>query len=158
MPRWTTLFLVALTACASNSTQDHACSLVGCNDGVGIDLAAVTTRFPMQPLKLHVCLDASCQDAVITANDCEQAQLPAGGPTPALVLICTLQSGGTVSVTASSTSPLASTQTTSVSLSLTDATGAIVYEHTESVALTSSQPNGPDCAPTCYQGRLTLAP
>ena len=44
-----------------------------------------------------------------------------------------------------------------VSFTLTDASGDVLAEvENEDVPLERSQPNGPDCPPVCFQGRLTI--
>lgn len=43
-----------------------------------------------------------------------------------------------------------------VSVSITDATNAKVFEGQKSAAVATTTPNGPECEPTCHQGKVTF--
>ena len=158
--RWLFLaFAIAPLACTSSTSGgDQSCTLVGCEDGVAMDLGALATTYPNVPLAVHVCLDDKCQDAVVTASSCDQAPTGSGGSVPALVLLCMPYGDGHVHILANAPNALADPTKTQLAISVTDATGAKVYEHVEWITLTSTQPNGPKCEPTCHQGSFAISP
>ena len=148
-----------VSACAPAATS-HSCTLVGCEDGVSVDVGPLATRFGDKlPLAVHVCVDAVCDDVTIaSANDCHRTAMTGpSGPVPPLVILCVPGSSGGIALRASVTGGLTSgSHVVAVTIAGGDGTG--LYSHADTVTLTESRPNGPTCDPVCHQGSVVMHP
>jgi hypothetical protein len=116
------------SGCASHA--NHACTLVGCGSAVSVDPSAYTPPAGSAPLTAKLCVDQQCHEYPI----------PPTGSTGPLRLSIAASHGGTVSV----------------SFELRTANGRDVLRATRASQLHKLQPNGPHCAPTCYDAALRL--
>jgi hypothetical protein len=145
--------LLALAFSGCQSSQE--CTLVGCQDGVGVTLSGIATKLASNlPVTLTVCLDASC--SAFKLNHTGQAptctSLSAGNT------LCTIDGEGTVVLTTIPLPPgAAGGATLTVHATATDGMGATVLDQTQMVTVTESQPNGPGCGPTCLGAEATFS-
>jgi hypothetical protein len=154
------LLAIGLLACADHgdSMMGKSCTAIGCNDGITIDLGPRAAYGSSATLNVHVCIDSTCGDTVVTATatgtDCQLKG--AGGPTtPPLLLMC--QPVSNLVITASVTASFGSGSHL-VAVSVSDASGTVVFTHSDTVGTTSTQPNGMGCEPVCHQGNVSMHP
>ena len=148
------LLATGLAACGSDHMMSKSCTDIGCSDGVTIDLGPRAAYGTSATLKVHVCIDSACADMIVSATDC-QLQGAGGTTTPPLILMCTPETN--LVIVASATTAFGAGSHL-VAVAVSDASGTMIFSHSENVATTSTQPNGPDCEPTCHQGKLTTHP
>lgn len=131
----------------------HECTLIGCSDGVGMTLPALATTYSGNlPLTIDACLGAECSvfriDHTGAAPVC--TSMSAGNT------LCTIDGMGTVVLTKLPLPTGATDGPLPVHVTVTDKSGATIADGTATVTITPSQPNGPDCEPTCHEGQVSL--
>lgn len=115
--------VIAITSCAPRETETRACTMIGCESGVAVDLSALPSG----------------------AFSVELTPLPDGAPT---LKQCTTAAACGRSLF------FAGVATDSVAIRLATSAGTrTVRARAEYV---TSQPNGPQCDPTCRQARVAV--
>lgn len=109
------------------TADQQVCSLVGCESQIVVRLAAVPRVAQVPFARVRVCASGRCS---VTPARSSGAHLVA----PAL----------------EGSSPV------KVSVTFTTRSGKRLWSRTRMVWLTRSQPNGPDCPPVCWTGRLAV--
>ena len=149
-------------ACApASGPSSHSCTDIGCADGVTVDLGALAARFPSAlPLAIHLCVDAVCDDVVVTsASDCHRATTsgPAGA-VPPLVINCFPGASGGIALQAEVTAGGLTNASHVVAVAIRGADGGALFTEARSFSPTESRPNGPSCEPLCRQGHVVMTP
>jgi hypothetical protein len=108
------------------------CTLIGCASGVfwRID-ESVSEGWP-RPVTFEACVDDHCEQTEITANQMVGTHRTAIGLYDGI--------------------DLESEHTATVRVTAPD--GAVLLEREDVVTLSSHQPNGPSCPPTCWQATV----
>jgi hypothetical protein len=155
--------VAAALACSSSSPTDppKVCTLIGCEDGLRLDLEPASGwpegdyRFSIEADETHVTCRASLP-------------LPGCGATPSVVC----DPVGVVTIVESACTRPSDTQgfpqivfdqrlrPRTVRLSIARIQGGeewVIATAELSIHFQASQPNGPDCPPTCTQARSTVA-
>lgn len=147
-----TLLFVGLTtasmACGSSSS-DKACTLVYCESGVRLDREITVAAADVAKLTLTICRNGECSSGKFSSGS--------GGPQPCSLsgqlqpTICSLapKQSGTGSFTVQLSAKNATDGDEYTFKIVRDDTGAAILDEKKSVVYTTSQPNGPDCEPTC---------
>ena len=124
--------VAVVAACATSACQsDVSCTAIGCVDGVGIDLGQLDGT---DPLSISI-------DADTTHYDCE-ASLQSNAGNCAGTPLTLYSNNGSYSLRLEGAHP--KTLTIVISQS-----GREILNETVTPAYVQSQPNGPDCPPTC---------
>ena len=118
-----------------SSSPGRACTLIGCNDGVGFFVARDAIE-PVGAVSVRLCLDGRCR-----------TERP-----PAEVFS---QPGGTAFMAAFRPGALDPRREHRASITIRDGE-TVVYRLARRVALTRNQPNGPGCGPVCHQTDLRI--
>jgi hypothetical protein len=158
-----------LTACGSGSPGGHACTEIGCVDQLMATLQDASGGLPSGMQAVTVTADGvttSCSFTLpLAANSAPSC------PSPLQIAVqpmmkCT--NTGTAQYPVQTCTPVPGTGTEQITLMGKPATvrltqtsdGTTWLDQTVTPAYTTTQPNGPDCPPTCSQATvmLTLAP
>jgi hypothetical protein len=146
--------LAIAQAAAGCQSTESACTLVACQDGVGVTLGGVAAKLaPSLPVTLTVCLDTSCSSFKLNHT----GQAPTCTALSAGDTLCSIDGEGTVALT---TLPLPPGTAPGASLvvlvTAADGMGNSLLSEMQSVTIVETQPNGPDCAPTCLGAHATF--
>ena len=139
-----------VTACVTPNQQlpdpipGPVCTEIGCESLLVVDLVD-TDILPEETYQIEVCVDGTCVDESVTVD------IP--GETGV----------GRLSLQADDdliefTLPPGDYDTTAVvSVMVADAAGSVIVEgESDAVPLERAQPNGPDCPPVCFTGRMQV--
>ncbi|APR88295.1 hypothetical protein A7982_13644 [Minicystis rosea] len=139
----------------------YACSAVGCDYRVEARFTNILTgpNTP-SPLTIEACIDDQCVTATVdletNASDCDVSEQGTACCTfdpPAPGVQCLATVGGSVTITF----PLGNSEPAgghTIKGTVRDKNGAELLSDEKVVP--PSQPNGPDCDPTCYGGSVSL--
>lgn len=156
MYRWGAALLVLGAACANETGgQERACTLIGCESGASFEVGAFAEAEVgrLTGARIEVCLNAMCREAEIEEVPAPDGirYLSLGGGAPlARVTIARTDPGGAIEIEAQVSGEaelFADGDVYSVSLVGSDQTQLV--ERAWSVTYRISQPNGPECEPTC---------
>ena len=149
-----------VTACVTPNQQlpdpipGPVCTEIGCESLLVVDLVD-TDILPEETYQIEVCVDGTCVDESVTVD------IP--GETGVAVTGWTDLDWGRLSLQADDdliefTLPPGDYDTTAVvSVTVADAAGSVIVEgESEAVPLERAQPNGPDCPPVCFTGRMQI--
>jgi hypothetical protein len=148
--------LVTLAACGSDLGSGVPCSDVGAVRGVSLDIdSGYAPKVGAAELKL--CWDGACRTADLKLSPSSTSSpLPCSGTGPDAVCgaqaIPTGGKHGLVTVTDLPAKPIDAT------LSLTDAAGAPLADHTLRITPKAVYPNGPECGAGGPQTGLRVSP
>lgn len=155
LPPMTTALLLALAVAAASCASPSVCGLLACENGVSVVLTRAAVKFAADlPVTVKACVETSCSSFTIqhtgTAPLC--TSLDSG------TTLCSIDSDGTVVLT---TVPLPTGLDAGASVpvhaTVTSASGASLYDSTEMVSLTLTQP-GADCKPACLEAEAPFTP
>ena len=144
-------FALALAACGSNKL----CTLLGCESGVRLEREIVTTPADVAKLTLTICRNGECASGKFASSAGGAQACSLSGPLK--VTLCSLsqpQKGGAFSLTAQLPAPSPKDGDEYTFKIVNDDTGAALLEVKKNVSYTTTQPNGPDCEPTCTTATL----
>jgi hypothetical protein len=162
------LSFVVIAACSGDET--HACTDVGCADGASFTLRPPLSHWYDGAYSLEVTFDSTVHDCSFSVPD----DLPEGGSwqpltcTPALSVFLTPEvdcqeqhDGNNASQVCT---PVPEKYFVQGSTGGTPATlhvrmlrdEAVVADETEPLSYSATQPNGPECGPTCHQASVDL--
>jgi len=113
----------------STDAQQRACTFVGCTSGVTVDVGKLRSSMP-RARTVTLCVDNHCLRRSATVGESvgvSWIDAPRSGTGPYVVLIV-----------------------------LRDRNHRAVLRVRRTVKLIRSQPNGPECEPTCFYRRLNL--
>ena len=121
--------------CTPQENGRNACTLIGCNDGVGFFVERNAVR-PRGAVAVRLCLDGRCH------TEHPQAEVFS-------------QPGGTAFMAAFRPGSLDEARDHEASITITNG-DVVVYRRTEKVALQRTRPNGPGCGPVCHNADLRV--
>jgi hypothetical protein len=107
----------------------HSCTLIGADSGVVVGFEDVSNAHPRQRLRIEACVNDACTTRETTR-----------GKAPTLVTV-----GG---------ESLHNETPVEVAVKISDESGRLVFDDRATVTPTKKQPNGPDCEPTVWVGRV----
>jgi hypothetical protein len=113
------------------SGGEQACTLIGCMDGVHIEVA---DELVGDAASLTACMGGMCSDHEL------QQDLPGVVP-----LVVVEREG------------LAPRDRVDVTVEVRDEDGGLLAEHQQELVIEEQRPNGPGCPPVCATGRVTVA-
>jgi hypothetical protein len=144
----TNLFAAALIASATMTIgcTSLECTEIGCNDGVTIKIAAFSAAVDAAskpfPIKVKACVDSACQDLTVEEkNGSTTCSVSGEGD-------CFVDDDGAL-VAALYTSVA---EEPNVTVDVKDAMGQSFFSDSKKIETIESQPNGPQCEPTCHMG------
>lgn len=135
------------------------CTAIGCDSLLTIELSDVDIQ-PEQTYEIELCIDDGCRTETITIDvrhagtgEIDRGE-SAQGPGSVEGWMTVWADGDYIDYYLPERAYERSAQ---VSFTLTDASGEVLSEvESTEVPLERSQPNGPDCLPICFQGRLII--
>ena len=150
-------------ACASRSRPSddgafgHACTLVGCESGARLELAAVPASelARLTGARIEVCFAGTCKQGVIdtlpTANDVKSLNLGSPGESRIEVMLARTDPSGVLEIelVIASEDHERFHEGDVYTIRLTAADGSHLVDRAWSVSYRTWQPNGSDCEPTC---------
>jgi hypothetical protein len=150
------LLLALALASVSGCQSSQDCTLIGCQDGVGVTLTGLAAKPGLSlPVTLNVCLDATCSTFKLNHT----GQAPTCTSMSAGNTLCTIDGQGTVVLTTLPVPPgTAGGAALTVHATATDSMGATVLDQSQMVTVVESQPNGPSCGPACLGAEATFSP
>ena len=114
------------SACSGSPQGETECTQIGCGPGIRITLPDVSAG--QGAISVRYCLDGQCQEQIFLSADQAPPLLRA-------------QSEG---------------DTVRISVEVRDETGVLARLSERNLVLESTQPNGPQCEPTCYHGEVRV--
>lgn len=134
-----------LTLAAAITPSCANCTDEGCGDLVTFHVAADLQAG--QAYQVEACADGVCQSGTLQVSETGEAI----GPMDGLVL-----DPRSDTIYLSSLEDADWEGTHLVTLTVRDASGAVLVDHADDLTFTRVQPNGPSCGPTCWEGEVTL--
>jgi hypothetical protein len=156
MKRWAAALVLLCAGCAANEGEpQRACTLIGCDSGASFDLGAFAEADAarLTGARIELCFNATCSEAVIEElpppNDLRAVQVGQGEPSGRVEIWRTDPSGAVELIVHVSGAYDLFTDGDVYAVSIVGSDQVALVERSWSVTYRTSQPNGPDCEPTC---------
>lgn len=148
----------ALGGCIDIAGQ--SCTEIGCGSGVTFKLGKPIDAFSTGlPLKVKVCIDASlCSEVTLDAKAGAQPTCTPVDSASNAFASCQVAADGSVEVDLMPVEIKDPAESHEASVTIRDATDAVVHDKKAALTITVSYPNGEDCDPPCYSGTVDLQP
>lgn len=154
--------VLAASAVSCLLSEQRVCTLVGCDSNVGFRVFETADGIALLDATLRVCRNDVCSEARIselpTVDDFQGPPLGVEGELSVEARVYSLSSGYELSATiwAQGEFPYGLADGDVYTLTLRDRDSVLLSSQAWTATYAVSEPNGPDCEPTCL--RASLAP
>jgi hypothetical protein len=155
MKRWAAAVVLLCAGCANDGVPQHACTLIGCDSGASFGLGSFAEADAARLIgaRIELCFNDTCAEAVIdelpAPNDVRQVAVGDGELSRRVEIWRTDPSGAIELIVHVSGAYDLFTDGDVYAVSVIGSDQAPLVDRSWSVTYRTSQPNGPDCEPTC---------